>query len=425
MCDHQESENCLLLFTSDRREIYKQGVYNTLAYPPKFVRQYRYRDRWKQSDVDISKLEGRTAIVVACVERANEHETMSKEDGKYDFFPLRQGQVKRTSRNGGASQIYLELGEGLVDYAAEGDDPEAILNQIKKYSEAIGAAKYRPYTSDPENACDVFFSEATEKIDLTWSHCRCRSCGDNSWRNADDEWISIVEALSQTPTYSSSLFYRISQIEMSSIPRWPRKWLYRCRNIDLSVKDVVSSVDTGYELASSQQYQIELSLSYSGDPPDDARFHTLAADGSPGVDVFPRQQSLGFSVNESRITVEPTPSRRDKYAEITLGVNRMNRFSSGDDDSSSTATSELRAPEIRVPATLKASWKSRFLPLGAIFLGILFLTGYEFVSWLTWWILVALTSWLPDVFTETQYKQFIQIVSLAITTYGFNLLAID
>src|SRR5208283_2121835 len=83
-----DTTNNLILFSSDSRHLYRNDVYNILAYPSGFVIQFRYRKKWIPNDIWNSKeLKGKNVIVTAVVKHEN---------GEIEFIPLRKGKILNT-----------------------------------------------------------------------------------------------------------------------------------------------------------------------------------------------------------------------------------------------------------------------------------------------------------------------------------------
>lgn len=329
-------EEVIHLFSSDSRRLYTEDVFNTLAYPPGFVIQFRYREPWVDPRIqNVDGLEGSEAIIVSCprvFQTQHQVEAEETEHCGYNYYPLRRGTIIRAKERGGAIHVYCKLGPELVKYPDKNEwDPEKALsnrtnlpNQDKRVFDShpgsyILDLEKRPRTGEESDSNDVFISKGPD-VGIPFNEIE--GSPEKGWVNQEDEWVQLVEFLSEDSFFQGNLFYRLTEVQPISntygyLVRHPIRSLFwdRC-----STENIFTDTTSGYTIDSGGQYRMDISLAFAGTPPDRARKDSMLINTSDPIDSFPDKINLGFRTDERSIILDPSSVGKANYSAMEIAV---------------------------------------------------------------------------------------------------------
>ncbi|WP_149782495.1 hypothetical protein [Natrinema hispanicum] len=367
ICRNDDSKT-VYLFSSGSRAIYAEDIYNSLAYPPGFVIQFRYRKQWLPDDIDPenpSKLEQKDAVIVACPKAREvvydgiDHPHKGSE---YYYYPLRKGKITKAVFRGGALHVFCELSSRLITYDSGEDDgrsDEPDDKTVWNVGNKITELKDRPRYSEEEKSNDSFISLGSD-LDLQFS-----SKTDNrlqSWKDQEDNWVRIVQALGKNPFFEETLFFRITNLYVLT-ENSANNILQTLRNlIDTSPRSPTfpetcaiypgSDSPKGYIVDSLGQYRIELSLLYAGSVPDDAQDKILQIHSGRSLQTSPDRETMGFSTDTIGLNINPNSVYTDTYSDVTIDVE------------------SIASPQVDIPLIIRSNYLNKYGLFAVIVFGI-------------------------------------------------------
>jgi len=358
------SEDVVYLFSSGSRDIYREDVYNTLAVPPGFAIQFRYRKRWIGSDIKNGSpedLEGATAIVVASpLSDENSHKKRgSSKDTNYDYFPLRKGQIIQAEYRGDALHVHCKMSSTLIDYQGDNQPATEILDLEEKPAD--------------NSSDDVFISKSGNlDIPVTGTSAEDRTLKfentENKWNENEDAWVKIIDELGSHSLFEKTLFFRISETETL------RESLFNslvARIADIGgngglskqkifprVQAIYEEARRGYVIDSSGQYKFDILLVYAEDTPDDAASQQLKIEGDQSLETSISELQLGFRTDTEVVTINPQSTRRHEFSQLSI----------------SSEEAGFTAPNLQLPIVLRQNYWKRGGIYIAVLVGLFFTT---------------------------------------------------
>ncbi|MBX0297525.1 hypothetical protein [Haloarcula nitratireducens] len=383
--DNDDFEDLIVLFSSTFLKQYERDIYDTLAYPPGFQIQFRYPEDIVANSVQVSKLEGREAVIIA----------LAHED--FEFFPLRKVKITSVQRTGDYLVLDLELMPELVDYNSFSKD-----NVTRIVSRPV-----EPTESD-EVVPGEFVSNCKKGL-ITFTTPNGETPIEK-WRDQDLEWTNIVESMSSNEHFKNALFYRLISFSGAGNkndyhPRHnPGIW-WRTKQLVNRTVPTLNPVPRywqkgSYIINSNEDYELKFEMR-NGNMPIENSHSKFKIESIDGIDIIWDGFDLNFKADLRSIYVSPHDVPRQKVAPLICR---------------SVGEATLPGPELEIPLVLKPSTSTRFFFFLLIFIGIAMTTGALnfIIDWFPaqFWI-------LPTVSNNVLTGSF-QLTGLAITTYAFD-----
>lgn len=347
--DSGDDVDIIYAFSSVSRELYIQDIYNSLALPPKFTIEFRYREPWYDDRIGElmaqDDLVGRDLVIIAAPFTEYDSNTalardVQYEDTKYGFYPLRRAEITAVRNPGDVLYLTLEMSAGLVNYDApvcesstdnDTDDPWDLTSDLNAH----------PKFGVEETDSDVFLTCGPNKFEFLGS--RNEYVQQHLWttNQCEEYWNRIVRELGNTESLSETLFYRIESINGMNPPN------------RVDPDEIFETTNIGYLLNSGTQYLLELSLVYAGSAPDEAQDATISIQSGQNVQILPSEFNLGFRTDQKEIIIDPNTGIKETNTSLSIGV-----------------TADFYAPEVNIPLRITPKKRDKRGPPAIFLLGI-------------------------------------------------------
>lgn len=289
-------EEAVYLISTCHREIYKQSIYQTLAYPAGLVMHFKYRREGVPNKVwESDKLCGKEVIVVAAL-KANHLDGV-------DLYPLRKGKILETDRVGSVFHVYFETSDTWVDYPTN-DLP------LERTDDWVDISQH-------ELPIEKLEAETGYWNDI--DYIQYRNDGDVSFTQ-NNVWSSIVSILSDRKEFSGDLFYKVDGIFRIFSEEGRRTSEERTEDITNNKKAFV--------LRSKKTYEIDILFDFGTEPPEVASQGNIEFVTSENLSIFPQTVSSGFLMDKRRPTIStghhPYPSIEHISIEVDEAIEGPN-----------------------------------------------------------------------------------------------------
>lgn len=395
-------EEIVYLFSSASRARYTEDIYNSLAYPPDHIIQFRYREPWwgrnireKVENDSIADFKGMVAVVVAApYPNLSQSEAVSKakaNETKYTFYPLRKGEIKDVSHKGDSLHFYLKLSSDLINYPSD-----FIEDDLPKFHNQIDAFDQRPVVGEEENEDDVFVC-CNQEGQLDFVSTNSNGDGISEWPDNEFEaaWNRIVKQLSREDSFSETLFFRILSLNEISNGRSEPK----------PATELYSEKHVGYELSSSDQYSIVLSLDFAGNAPDFAQSSELSIITSEKIETLPDSIGLGFRTDEKELILDPNTGLDQLNTSLIIG-----------------SEADFWTPEIDIPLRVNPSSWRKYGPFAVLLGGILMVILSSMIIDIGNYMANEYANgWQIPVFTTATGELTIRLIGTAFSVFAMHL----
>lgn len=360
-----EGDRLLYLFASKSHELYARDIYNSLALPPDFTIQFRYRQVWWGPEIkkliqdnDLDHLTGKEALIVASPSNEVDEDEVIDYKSKYTFYPLRKANVIDAFDRGKSIHLYLRLSGELVDYNhyySNNEDLDGEIeddNRINIHKKILGINFYpRRSNEDDDNDAFVCFQQ---DIDLEFNNVSENADDHSHWSgdSCESVWNTAVEEIANHQAFSGTLFYRVRRVLQMEKGHSDR----------IYPKQIHSKKHVGFQLSSGHQYLMELSLSFAGSPPEGAKDHDLKLTCSEKIQIIPSKFDLGFRTDQREIILDPNTGIQPLNSSLII-------------DSSA----EFSTTQLDIPLHVKPSWKRRLGPYLLLFVGIMIIVASPYI----------------------------------------------
>jgi hypothetical protein len=343
--DSDDSENgdeeIIYAFSSVSREVYIRDIYNSLALPPQFTIEFRYRKSWCDNNVvdwaASGELKGKDVVIIAAPFTEYESDTDVARDvlggnSRYGFYPLRRAKIAEVQDPGGVLYLSLRLTSQLVDYTTE-SRPTDIESENKDPWEIAEELDRHPEFGIEERDQDVFLSHGQDIFEYSGATTDLPSQDEWTTDECEEKWNMIVRWLGDTESLSESLFYRIESVKKlkSETAIVPEK-LFGSKNV-------------GYQIDAGKQYLLRISISYAGSPPKGAQDAMLSIDVGNKVQVLPPSFNLGFRTERKELIIDPNTGAIAYNSSLSFKI-----------------LSEFNHPAVDIPIRVEPDYYRRFGP---------------------------------------------------------------
>ena len=379
----------LLFFSSSQYELYEQDIYDSLAYPPGFVIQFRYPKGFVSDElIECDDLTGDTGVIVGV------------SDENLDFYPLRKVTVDdwRWPRED-MLLVNLRFEAELVDYVNK--DPQESIEQLDSRPKEPGPND-EAIPGDFVAYCDMdtFDFADTETDDEV-----------ERWNEQGDEWAAIVEEMSADPVFGGNLFYRLLNFSRagSNDTLTPQHEAGGSQKIageigkilPISAPSLLNWNKSSYILKSQYDYKIDLEFNFGEDAPDNSSKNHFEVGTTEDIDVLWDDFDLGFRYDKRSIYLSPDPASKHN---ITPLITRV------------SGPTDIKSPELEIPILLAPDLRSRAFFGIAIFLGVAMAAGvFDFAIPLLPSNLPVLPTIQADIVSH-----LIKLLGVVITTLSFD-----
>jgi hypothetical protein len=346
--DH-DKDRTIYAFSSGSRELYTRDIYNSLALPPTFTIEFRYRKPWYNEEIESlledGDLENKEVIIVAASYTKYERDSavasdVFNNDIKYGFYPLRRGKIIETRNPGDVLYLTIELSSQLVDYSSKSinDDSNDELKDPWNLSNSLSTHPRFGVEEDPNDVFlttgEDFFehsidSDSSSQQDY-WTSNRC-----------EEKWNILINRLGHADPFEKTLFYRIESVSKID-----------CRN-RLDPERLFDSKNTGYQLWSDSQYLLSISASFAGGTHENARHSSIEFDAGEKIQTLPPRFNLGFRTEKKEIILDPNTGIDSHNTSLTIN-----------------SDAEFYTPEVSIPIRITPSSTRKYGPYLAFGIGV-------------------------------------------------------
>ncbi len=322
------SDDTLLLFSSDQREVYKGDIYTTTSAPPGHGFRFRYQNKWIEPKLaeEISKrsdcLVGEDAIIIA--QTGRQGSDSGSQSTKTEYVPLRKAKITQIESYSDTTYLDLKLTNQFVNYTSGN-------KTFQQYDHSIKDLELSPENESFVTKSDDISFELTNDGDsdepFEWT----------AWEKLEPEWTDLIDILcDREGNYSDAFYYRLVEIRPANDS-----------DMDLKFRDIGGSTTRGPKLKDDTEYEFKMSFYYPTEQ-NKEQFDFSLSSTSKG-EIFPSEISSGFKTDQRNFHFTPKKSFDKRVFSIEGRID-------GD-------ASLPEGPKLNIPAELKPpKWqKHKFL----------------------------------------------------------------
>lgn len=323
------------VFSSDYRRLYKQDIYDCLAYPPGFQVRFRYRRDFVSEEIlceDDASLKadiklGERALIHAVANRNNNDDL--------EIIPVRVAEVINHEVHSETLYLDLKLTDELVDHTSSRDD----IHEYDNLSE-------HPLRDD-----EILVTKSDEfNFQTNADHRGCDDQQIENWKNSESEWESVIDKLCKTQSFEDSFYYRLVSVSVAF-----------GKGDNIKVTEFEDHLNVGYKLHSEKNYQVEYSLYYPYEPSeDDNPFEFTIDSDEDDLIIRPNSFSSGFKTDRRRVYIHP------RFSITPFGSLLSNRLD---------GENIPESPQIDIPIQVVPNKRKKRFILVGMFVGVLLAGG--------------------------------------------------